>query len=844
MNAPYRSHRGFAPPPQPGRSALAARTSTLALTLSTLAAVACGDVEKGGGVDPPLFATRPSRSSSIALSEDGTTVAMVNPSDDSLSIFSTADNTRRAKVATGDEPAGVALSPDGKTAYVANRAAATVSRIVGVDGASPASDATIDVGSEPVALALSPSGRKLFVAELAESRVTEIDTATMKIIKSVAVDRPRALLVTNNNDASDDDETVVVPQFYGVPKPGREGKDDGRVGRVRRFALADLADRGDITLSALDSGFPKGGVAGNANVTTAPNQLAALATANGRIFVTSISASPEGPPRFDNNVFPVVYAADLATGQEIKGAAGTTNLARKIYDAIPTPSAQNPRFIPGDLADIDFVPGSNVSYVIGKAADLMVRVTWGEPVAIGSTQNKLIDLGGNATIGKCQLPTGLVVDAKAGRAYVNCGVTRRLGVVDLAAQALAATVESVAAPTDAAQLAALRGQRFYFTGRGRWSAKVDNGAKGGEGWSSCGSCHPDGYSDNVTWIFGTGPRQTTSQDGTFSHGAGVQKQRMMNWSAINDEHHDFERNTRGVSGGLGAITSAKPGECDQLDKEIPVALTEGANPATPIAELGRPLKELADDISIATCQHKDWDDIDLFVRTIRPPRAAQTADRASVTRGAQLFVDGGCAKCHGGAGWTVSRRFYTPSSSTNATLRTTAFATPTFFPSTMFYRDGTNDRSLISLQPEIAADDTGPLENAGVGVLQAACAQRNVGTFGDRLNPTLTDDLEKRPFNGALVRAQGRAGYNVPSLYGLGLGAPYLHHGQAPTLKDLFTNPSWEFHTAAGAANFSIILAQPGKLDDLVAYLLSIDAATEEFAVPLAIGGKSFDVCP
>lgn len=818
----------------------------LAFAAATIAAAtaACGEVDdKGGGEEePPLVAARASRSSSVAISDDGGTVVMANPSDDSLSVFATADNSRRAKVTVGDEPTSVTISADGKTAFVANRAAATISRVINLDTSSPSVDVTVAVGSEPVAVALSPTGAKLFVAEMAESRVTVIETKTMTVQKSVAVDRPRALLVTNDLDGDDDDELVVVPQFYGVPRPGKEGKDDGRAGRVRRFAAADLADKGDINLAPIDSGFPKNGVAGAPTVQTSPNQLAALAIANNKIYVTSISASPEGPPRFDNNVFPVVYAADLASGQEIRGAAGSANLARKIYDAIPTPSAQNPRFVPGDLSDLDFVPGTNVSYAIGKGADVMVRVTWGDTVTIGSTQNKLIDLGGNDALGRCQMPTGVAIDAKASRAYVNCGVTRRLAVVDLGSQALAATVESVAAPSSPSELAELRGMRFYFTGRGRWSAAVSNGAKGGEGWSSCGSCHPDGYSDNITWIFGTGPRQTTSQDGTFSHGTGPQKQRFMNWSGINDEHHDFERNTRGVSGGLGVITTAPTlADCNQLDKETPVALVDGG---APIAELGKPLKELADG-PLATCQHKDWDDIDAFVKTIRPPRAAQALDAGAVTRGAQLFVDGGCAKCHGGAGWTVSRRYYLPSAATNTQLAQTAFNPPAFFSATTFYPNGNLPRSLISVQPPIAADDTGAAELSAIGVPQSACSQRNVGTFGDRLNAIATNALELRPANGQLVRAQGRAGYNVPSLYGLALGAPYLHHGQAPTLKDLFTNPSWEFHTAAGAANFPLVLAQPGKLDDLSAYLLSIDAATAELSVPVdPATGASHDVCP
>ena len=37
-----------------------------------------------------------------------------------------------------------------------------------------------------------------------------------------------------------------------------------------------------------------------------------------------------------------------------------------------------------------------------------------------------------------------------------------------------------------------------------------------DAWSSCGSCHPDGLADGVTWIFGTGPRQTKPLDGMFN----------------------------------------------------------------------------------------------------------------------------------------------------------------------------------------------------------------------------------------------------------------------------------------------------------------------------------------
>src|ERR1044071_10042202 len=42
------------------------------------------------------------------------------------------------------------------------------------------------------------------------------------------------------------------------------------------------------------------------------------------------------------------------------------------------------------------------------------------------------------------------------------------------------------------------------------------GKQSKDAWSSCGSCHPDGLADGVTWIFGTGPRQTKPLDGMFN----------------------------------------------------------------------------------------------------------------------------------------------------------------------------------------------------------------------------------------------------------------------------------------------------------------------------------------
>jgi DNA-binding beta-propeller fold protein YncE len=819
-----------------------------ALALAFAAGCGTDSGAPGPGSGSGQILQHASRSSTVAVSDDGARVAMVNPEDGSLSVFDTTSDMLLSKTATGTTPANVVLTADGKTAYVSNRGDATVVAVTGLDTATPAIASTVAVGAEPIGLALSPTGASLFVAEFAESRVSVIDTATMKISSTIPMDRPRALLVTNNLSGNDAAETLIAPSFFGAPVPGQESLDTGRTGNVQLVSLGNLSQVKTVTLGSIDSGFAQGDVTGNPTVHASPNQLGAVAFAKGRVYITAVEASPEGPTRFDNNVFPVVHVADFAAQTEVTDGTGTFDVARTIYDTVTSPSPTAPRFIPGDLSDIAFVDNSEVAYVIGRAGDVMVRIAFGSGApTIGSTQNQEIDLGGNATIGQCQGPTGMAIDSASSKVYVNCWITRRLGIVDLASQSLTSTVVSAPLPSDPAGQSVQRGKRFFFTGRGRWSAAVANGAVGGEGWEACSSCHADGLTDNVTWSFQAGPRQTTSLDGTFSHDNNAPKQRMLNWTAINDELHDFERNTRNVSGGLGAIVTAPtPSDCGHLDQEIAVPLTvDGTGSGTPIGGLGKPLKEIADDIAVATCGNHNWDDINNYVQTIQPPRALRTLDPAAVTRGQQVFADGHCADCHGGAGWTVSRLYYAPSSAENAALGSASYAPPAFFPTTWTYSNVGQDRFQISAQPPVPTDATGPGDATPVPIGEAACALRNVGTFGVPGNAAATTALEIRLAAGSAVPSEGRAGYNVPALYGLSLGAPYLHHGGSPSLTDLFSNPAWGFHTNSANANFSVELGQSTNTSDLVAFLLSIDATTPEVQIPSDPATQiSFDACP
>lgn len=787
-------------------------------------------------------AKRVSKAATVAISDDDAIVAMVNPEDGSVSFFTTSNNQKLSTLKTGGEPSSVVIHPDNQTAFVANRADATVVKISGIQTATPSVAGTVPVGSEPVGLALSPLGGKLFVAEYGESHLSVIDTSAMSRADFVAsIRNPRGIAVTNNGDTNEADETVIVTEFFGEPQPDGEAKNNGRKGRVRLYGI-DGSDKGSIGFDPFANSAAA--TAAGLEATTSPNQLHSVAIANGRIFVPSISASPALPLNSKSNVYPVVYVGDLTTKQPVLGGNGTFNPAEQVL------TFGAPQNFLGELVDLDFVPNTNIAYAVSRAGDVVQRIDFAaSPPALGSGNKKQIDVLGAGSM-QCQNPSGIVMAAKLQKAYVNCWVSRRLAVLDLTNQAVETVVNSAPlAAAGSAQEKIDHGRRLFFTGRGRWSGDgtgmMPPTANGhGQAWSSCGTCHPDGLTDNITWIFAAGPRQSTSMDGSFSHGPGAQKQRIFNWTAIIDEMHDFEANTRGTSGGLGAITTMN---CGTLASEVRTATNgflAGAN-ATLASAAG-------------ACAPNDWDDINEYAKTIRPPKGRRFLDQASVMRGAQLFgaAQGGCVKCHGGSGWTVSRRFYTPTTNNMTMQAAVAYSAPAGIATFTFSKNTTQ----ISAQVPDAADDM--LDQFALPPAQLSCNLREVGTFGVPADKTRTDALEVAPprnanptGGGAAMmtnRAQGRRGYNAPSLYGLQVGGPFLHHGQAKTLDELFSDSKWGNHWKAGNLNFlSNSSTAATERQDLINFLWSIDASTAEQAVPAggfdtttAAGQTAGCVCP
>src|SRR5215469_16626181 len=89
----------------------------------------------------------------IAITPDGKTAYVVNNGSGTVTPIRTATNTALKAIKVGIGPFAIAITPDGKTAYVTNRHSGTVTPI---RTATNTALKAINVGSGPFAVAITP----------------------------------------------------------------------------------------------------------------------------------------------------------------------------------------------------------------------------------------------------------------------------------------------------------------------------------------------------------------------------------------------------------------------------------------------------------------------------------------------------------------------------------------------------------------------------------------------------------------------------------------------------------------------------------------------------------------
>lgn len=755
------------------------------------------ETDTTGGEDPVAFET-PTKGGPVAVSPDRTRLAVVNSGSGELTLFALPAMQEEARLGLGGAPESVSFSPSGDAIYVVQRAGdgdgtGTIVRVTGLEdeaesGVDLAIDASVEVGAEPGRAALSATGGRLWVPLWGEGYVVAVDTQSMAVVDEIQTGgSPYAACVSNDLDLDEDDETVFVTDFYGAPAPGtREATDDARVGRV--FSIAPDGGLDEILLPALTSA----GTAGFETTGAYPNQLYSCAINQDILYVTSVGASPaafEGGTDFHQNIQGLVHRVPLDSMTPDDQPIDLNGLV----DALDPPK----RFasVPVDIA---FADNSEFAYVASLTSDSVLRVDFSvDPPTAGSPS-------GASFLAASKAPMGVAI-AGTDMFAVN-EVARTVSHVDLAQQATVdADIPAATLPASAAELEVLDGQRFFTTGLGRWSAN---------GWVSCVGCHPFGTTDNVTWSFPAGPRQTVDTAATFN--AGASDQRILNWTAIFDEIHDFELNTRGVAGGTGAIVSDTALNADgSANTDARIDIVGPGGPPDPVNAFNLGSSRGA---ALTGATPDDWDTIEAYVASLRSPNGSTRLDGDPLA-GRDVFAEAGCQNCHSGSLWTLSRRTYTPAFNADDGSDLDERALSMFAAGVDSLGDVRADQ-VTSTDPAVLTVLANDVNGAPA---RHVCVSRIVGTFdADGPDGRGADELRQSG-----TTAQGADGYNVPSLLGIGRGAPYLHNGAAESLEALL-EPSGEFtdHLRAGNQVFS---PTDEQLADLIAFLRSIDDDTEPF---------------
>jgi len=127
----------------------------------------------------------------VAVTPDGKSVYVTDYTNNAVSVIDTASNSVADLVPVGSEPEGVAVTPDGKSVYVVNTGDNTVSVInpstnlvvatvpVGLVSQSAA------VGLHPQGLAVTHDGKSVYVANTNANTMSVIATATNTVVATV-----------------------------------------------------------------------------------------------------------------------------------------------------------------------------------------------------------------------------------------------------------------------------------------------------------------------------------------------------------------------------------------------------------------------------------------------------------------------------------------------------------------------------------------------------------------------------------------------------------------------------------------------------------------------------------
>ncbi len=474
----------------------------------------------------------PPVSRALALTADGASLWVVNPDSDSVSVIDTSSRTLRREISlSGNIPAvdpttnrydppvtprALALDePLGKL-YVAGEFS---SQIYVIDLATMTVMGTIPIAAEPTAVVASPDGKTVYVVSHQAATVSRIDTTTDEVTATLVIGQsPWGASLRADGSALNVSHFLLDPGVTVI---------DTASFTVRGFtSLPDQPrDPGGDKL------IPSGKVRGAYSVVPRPG--------TGELWVPHLLlaiGTPQPDLDFESTVFPTI--STLAPG----GQATTTRILFKPPTEAGAPgnfsdSCSGPR-------DVAFTPAGKYALVaLAQSEDVMI---------FGTTTDDEVDLVRPVP---STMLEGIVVDPT--RATANLlGPKSHPGTQRAKPEAPAGpTVTVDGAPIDALTAdpmpANLRlGQRLFYTANSAAYPVTQNF------WVACSTCHLEGRSDAVTWLFAQGPRDTPSNAGGPINTGFLFRQ------AVRNDVIDYDQTIRVEQG--GAYDRTNPAQLPQL----------------------------------------------------------------------------------------------------------------------------------------------------------------------------------------------------------------------------------------------------------------------------------------
>lgn len=230
-------------------------------------------------------------------------------------------------VAVGSDPTEVAVTPDGKHAYVTNHGSGNVNVI---DTSTDAVVATVKVGSGPYGIAIAPDGKHAYVADNGSANVDVIDTATNTVTAAIpAGTGPYGLAVTPDGKTayvSNQTAGTVTPINTATNTAGtaiRVGTSPRQIAITPDGSTAYVANMGSASVTPIDTATNTPGTA--IKVPIAGPDAATIDPANSTLYVTCFGASGINPATY-GAVVPINTATNQA-GTPIKVSAHPEGIA-------------------------------------------------------------------------------------------------------------------------------------------------------------------------------------------------------------------------------------------------------------------------------------------------------------------------------------------------------------------------------------------------------------------------------------------------------------------------------------------------------------------------------------